>query len=1513
MRCILLPLILVGLLTCCAGAALCPQGDLDGDCKVSLGDIAVFAAQWLSEGGCSDSACPDFDHINGINLADFALLARNWRQTGIRLVINELMASNTSESGITDPQGDYDDWLEIYNFGDVNIDLAGMYLTDDLDDPDKWRIPTGYPSQTTVPADGFIVFWADEETQDGPLHAGFKLSGSGEDIALFNTNGVTLIDAISFGDQTANISYGRFPDANDTLRFFATPTPVADNNGAYLGSVEAPDFSRDRGFYTADFNVTIACVTPGASIYYTIDGNDPIKGESPSLGSIAYTAPLHITTTKCLRAAAIKTGWMPSNTKTHTYIFNATNPVKSLPVYSLVGDRYHTFYEPNGIMAIVGGYYDETGAWQSSGPDSYNNPMQRGMAYERTLSFEILDWFDVLNNYQVDCGIRVRGSDYSRPRYTRGDDWTCWTSNKFSFNLYFRSIYGESRLEYDIFPDTIIDGYRSVALRGGRNDQCNPFTRDEWVRRLHTDMGAAEATGGFSNLFINGQYKGYFNPCGRIDREFLQDWYNSDNNFDVITQSGVRDGNSTAWNALVNYAKTHDLSVNSYYQQVANKLDIQAYIDYLILEIYVGNWDWPANNWTVAREVSDLGRFRFSIWDAEGVADAWAMGNNFEKTAFNYFPSWWTWSPAGLNNIDDGSICTLYRALKPNADFRQLFADRIHRHFHNGGVLSKDHLAQRFWELAAEVSGIIPNTDRTIPDSFIPQREDKVMFAFDANGLFDRDFNAPVFNINGAYKHGGYISAGDLLSITNPNPSGATYYTLDGNDTRLSGGIEIVYLVTENASKKVLVPTYNIGTTWRGGNEPYNDSAWTSGTGGVGYEMDTGYETFINIDVEQQMYNHNASCCIRIPFTIDACDLNSIKNLAIRVRYDDGFVAYLNGTGVRGQNNWGPPAWDSNASALHEASADFEEFDISPYISNLKAGNNILAIQGLNYSKTSSDFLVCAELINKKPIFGGVSPAAIRYTAPVALNNSVLVKARILSDTNEWSALNEAVYAVGDAVNNLRITEVMYHPADANTEYVELKNIGASAINLNLVKFTKGIDFTFGPNTLSAGQSILVVENRTAFEAKYGAGRYIAGEYSGSLDNGGERIRLEDALGGTILDFDYKDGWRPITDGDGYSLTTINPANPDPNSWSKKDSWRSSAYIDGSPGWNDSGIIPNPGSIVINEVMSHSHANAPDWIELYNTTGSSINIAGWFLSDSDSNIMKYEFKSGTTIGPYGYLVVYEDVNFGLDANYDPGRRIPFALSENGDMVCLSSGLDANGLLTGYRTTEDFGASATGVSFGRYYKASTSSYNFVPMDHNTPRAANAYPKVGPIIITEIMYHPDWPATGSYSNDEYEYIELNNITASPVTLYDSSVNLPWKFTDGIDYTFPSPPNAVTIPAGGRILVVKNPTAFSQRYPSVPLNKIFGPYTGWLANDGEQLQLGQPGDIDEFGTRQYIRVERIDYSDGSHPGGEPGDVDLWPTLPDGSGKSLTRISNTAYANDPNNWTSANPSPGT
>ncbi len=165
-------------------------------------------------------------------------------------------------------------------------------------------------------------------------------------------------------------------------------------------------------------------------------------------------------------------------------------------------------------------------------------------------------------------------------------------------------------------------------------------------------------------------------------------------------------------------------------------------------------------------------------------------------------------------------------------------------------------------------------------------------------------------------------------------------------------------------------------------------------------------------------------------------------------------------------------------------------------------------------------------------------------------------------------------------------------------------------------------------------------------------------------------------------------------------------------------------------------------------------------------------------------------------------------------------------------------------------------------------------------------------------------------GSYTNDQFEYIELCNISFEPVTLYSDATALAWKFTDGIEFTFPDDV-PVTIPAGGYLLVAKHPAAFSWRYPDIPVEKIFGPFDGSLNNAGESVELSMPGEVDVMGGGYYIRVDRVNYSDGSHPEDCPGGVDLWPSQADGDGQSLTRKVLSDYGNDPENWIAVSPSP--
>jgi len=240
---------------------------------------------------------------------------------GADLQINELMAANNRT--YADPQGQHDDWIEIHNTTDQPLDLAGLYLTDDINTPTRWQFPADRPDETTVAPGGFLIVWADDDLEDSGLHAGFKLSAGGEQVALHARDGATLLDSVTFGAQQQDISYGRLFNADVMWHYYDNPSPLAGNTIGYLGLVADTKFSTDRGFYDEPITVEITCATPDATIYYTLNGADPFDALRNQAQGEIYTGPLTISTTTCLRAAATREGWKTTDVDTHTYLFLA--------------------------------------------------------------------------------------------------------------------------------------------------------------------------------------------------------------------------------------------------------------------------------------------------------------------------------------------------------------------------------------------------------------------------------------------------------------------------------------------------------------------------------------------------------------------------------------------------------------------------------------------------------------------------------------------------------------------------------------------------------------------------------------------------------------------------------------------------------------------------------------------------------------------------------------------------------------------------------------------------------------------------------------------------------------------------------------------------------------------------------------------------------------------------------------------------------------------------------------
>ena len=1523
--------------------------------------LALRIAGGVDATGESPSVSADVNNDSRIGLAEAIYVTQTMAafETPV-LMINEVLAANGD--GLQDEDGDTPDWIELHNPGDEAVNLGGWVLTDGSGAWWTFPETTlGAGEYLVVFASGkdrkpipvTVVLGISN------LHTSFQLSQTGEYLALVDPSGeihpANRFDP-QYPGQVTDVSYGRYDGWQ--WRYFGSPSPgtVAEVGQVYEGIVADTAFSVDRGFYTEPLLVAITTETEAATIRYTLDGSTP----TAERGTV-YTDPIRVEGTSVVRAAAFRPGWWPTNVDTQTYIYvadvitqspNGEAPGSGWPAGSVngqvfdygmdpdvVGDQRYADLMDDALLSLPSlSLVTDLPNLFDSGIGIYVNAIQDGPDWERPASVELIHP-DGSDGFQIDAGVRIRGG------YSRND-----FNPKHAFRLFFRQEYGDGKLRYPLFGDEGADRFDKMDLRTTMNyswiidfsSHLCTMNRDVFNRDTQRDMGQPYTRSRYYHLYLNGVYWGLFQTQERSEARYAETYFGgSKEDYDVVkVDSGPgesytvmpTDGNLDAWRRLWDEANAGFSSDASYYRvQGLNVdgtpnpayevlLDVDNLIDYMIIIFYGGNLDSPItrfgsddvpNNFYSIYNRNRPTGFKHFVHDAEHtmlVGDLWGYGNELYTDRTGPLP-------AG-SSFTRSNPQWLHQQLAANPEYRMRFADRAHRYFFNGGLLAPEVSTARFLSRKSEIELAIiaesarwgdavtyggrPRTkhDDWLPaidgivNTWFPQRTEIVVGQLREKAWYPNT-DAPLFSVNDMYKHGGAISAGDVLRIDNPNGSGIIYYTLDGTDPRLPLREGTVTLVAEANPKRVLVPTGDMGTAWRE-DAAFDDETWVSGAGGVGFHTSQGYGDHISIDVEGDMYGASASCYIRVPFSVAAGDLASFDTMTLRIRYDDGFVAYINGVKVAEDRAPAPLKWNSAATSSVGIDSSFRSFNVTGWLSALEAGGNLLAIHGLNRSAGSSDFLISVELI---AVDLRASPTAMAYSGPTPLSETTHVSARVL-DGSEWSALNEATFVTPTVSQDLRITEIMYHPdelapGNPDAEFVELQNVGTQIINLVNTRFTEGIHFTFPQMFLNPGDHAIVVKDQAAFAGQYPTfAGIIAGEYAGSLGNDGERIRLEDPSGATILDFDYSDGWYGITDGDGFSLTIVDPSSADTSVWSAKEGWRPSTFRGGSPGEGEETLLPAPGTLVINEVLSHSHMADPDWIELLNTGTEPINIGGWYLSDDSGDLTKYAIAAGTVIPQGGYLVLYEDANFGnLD---DPGCRVAFALSENGERVILSSAL--NGVLTGYREQEDFGASESNVAFGRYEK-STGTFNFVAMETNTPEDDNAYPKVGPIVISEIMYHPQ-------SGDENEeYVELYNITGSEVVLQDydgdRGETVAWRFTDGITFTFPL---GTAIPAYGRLLTVKDPVSFSAAYTVPEGAAVLGPYDGQLSNAGERVQIAMPGDVNLLGERQYIRVDRVNY----------GQEAPWPTGPDGAGSSLTRQHPEEYGNDVINWTAAEPTPG-
>jgi len=647
-------------------------------------------------------------------------------------VISEFLASNST--GLVNDNGDRSDWIEIFNAGDQSIDLAGYSLTDNPDDTSKFV----FPSQNLFPGQYLVVFAADDANPSAGnnLYTGFGLSSSGEYVGLYDPSGSVVsefgVGGQDYPAQLPDVSYGIVDSQFFNQPFhFGTPTPGSPNVNAVriVGEVSS---SLTPGFYDTAQSVTLSTPTSDAVIRYTIDGSTP----SASNG-LVYSGPINISGTTNLRAVATRAGSISAADRTWSYFFlddvlaqDGNAPSPAWPAATTSGQDIDYGIDPE-VLAIEGEQAVRDAllaipTWSvttdlnnlfSPSTGIYVNANNDGIDWERAASLEQLNP-DGSEGFQANAGIRIRGG------FSRSDN-----NPKHSFKFFFRSEYGDSSLEYDLFKDddTATTSFEKIDLRTAQNyswsfqgDPSNNFVTDVLARENQAALGQQATRSHWVHLYLNGQYWGLYQSQERADANFGASYFGGDSeNYDVLKpergpyQNIATDGNFDAYDALYQQALARgadgvtpafaddaaylraqglnpDGSRNESYDVL---LDVENLTAYMLVILQSGNFDAPIsnflgnnriNNYFAVRDRTGDEGFRFFVHDSEHSY------RSVDRDRNGYFNPQW-----------------LHQQLMANDEYRIQFADKIQEAFFNDGPLSVEAQLARVNGNAAEIDQAI--------------------------------------------------------------------------------------------------------------------------------------------------------------------------------------------------------------------------------------------------------------------------------------------------------------------------------------------------------------------------------------------------------------------------------------------------------------------------------------------------------------------------------------------------------------------------------------------------------------------------------------------------------------------------------------------------------------------------------------------------------------------------------------------------------------------------------------
>ncbi len=503
--------------------------------------------------------------------------------------INEVMASPSSQKY---------DWVEIYNGSGQVVDLSSFGLTDDASKPRKWQFPSGTQIQPGQYL-GVYLSGTSPTQLDGFLNADFALNVEGGYTMALATPEGAIVDALYLPRQYGGISYGRVSGESGCF-YFAEGTPGSANSvSRYRGRAKQAEYSIQGGLYkTGDaFSVELSAA-PGSRIYYTLDCSDPDQS------STLYAGPIRVTGTTILRTRVYREGYLESYMDTQSYLYDVNNE-GNVRVVSLVSDWDNLTSQDRGIM-IKG-----PNATAEFPYGSMNRGANFWMDWEREAHVELYlpDGSQALSQ---ECGIKLHG------QYSRAADVK-------AFKVIARNEYGSNRFDCPIFTRRDYEDYQSFLLRASGQDYNMTFMRDSVLTTLAEDTSVMYQESEVCVCYLNGEYYSMMYLRERISTHSIcqfEGWEGMEDDLDLVkANNNVMQGSNDTYEALIDFLKANkgNLNTQEVYERIDATIDLQNYIEYMAIEIFVGNGD--TLNVKRYRNANTDGKWRWVLFDLDWAFD----------------------------------------------------------------------------------------------------------------------------------------------------------------------------------------------------------------------------------------------------------------------------------------------------------------------------------------------------------------------------------------------------------------------------------------------------------------------------------------------------------------------------------------------------------------------------------------------------------------------------------------------------------------------------------------------------------------------------------------------------------------------------------------------------------------------------------------------------------------------------------------------------------------------------